>query len=365
MDSYGALLRKAREAKDISIETAARETSISQQYIVALENESTGVFHGEAYVVGFLRNYGDYLELDSKRLISLYHNALIQEAPTPEGLIERPKPPFFLPAIIFGSVLIVTAIVLITIYFKVVRPRQIEKQNESAISKKVQQKTYELTDKPLNERLYVGDQILIPVSGGNIVFTVASDTNARLGLQTPQGLQYFELSETRELDVDGDNSFDVVVDVWEISADDNSRGAEVYIMLRDSSIVETNTEATSTSIPMLSSGQQKRQTVIIDDNRAYPFKLNASFRNACVFRYEVDRKESVENYYTNGDAVTMTANNKVRIWIANGITVKFQVIAGGRTYDLEIGKAGEVMVEDIKWIRSDDNHFRLVVEELD
>ena len=106
-------------------------------------------------------------------------------------------------------------------------------------------------------------------------------------------------------------------------------------------------------------------TVVLEDNRAYPFTLNASFRNPCVFRYEVDRKNSVENYYTNGDAVTMTANNKTRVWISNGNTVKFQVIAGGRSHDLEIAKAGEVVVEDIKWIRTDDGRYRLVVEALD
>lgn len=362
MESYGTILRKAREAKGISIETAAQETSILQQYIEALESEMTGVFHGEAYVIGFLRNYGDYLELDSQRLINLYRNVLLQEAPVPEGLIEKPTSPYVIPAIILGGLFGVAAIVLLTLYFKVYRPQQIEKQNTYAISSKVQQKTYELGDMPLNERLYVGDQILVPVSGGNVVFTVASDINSRLGLETPQGLQYFELSETRELDVDGDNSFDVVVDVWEISSNETSRGAEVYMMLRDSSFVEN---VDSTSIPMASSSQKRSQTPILDDNRAYPFTLNATFRNPCVFRYEVDRNESVENYYSNGDAITMTANNRVRIWGANGNAVKFQIVAAGRTHDLEIAKAGEVIVQDIKWIKSDDIHYRLVVEELD
>lgn len=362
MESYGTILRKARESKGISIETAAQETSILQQYIEALENEMTDVFHGEAYVVGFLRNYGDYLELDSQRLINLYKNMLLQESPIPEGLIEKPIPPYVIPAIILGGLVVVAAIVLLALYFKVYRPQQIEKQNTYAISSKVQQKTYELGDTPLNERLYVGDQILVPVSGGNVVFTVMSDTHSRLGLETPIGLQYFELSETRELDVDGDNFFDVVVDVWEISSNETSRGAEVYMMLRDSSFVEN---ADATSIPVTSSSQHRSQTPILDDNRAYPFTLNATFRNPCVFRYEVDRNESVENYYSSGDAITMTANNRVRIWGANGNAVKFQIIAAGRTHDLQIARAGEVIVQDIKWIRIDDIHYRLVVEELD
>lgn len=361
MDSYGTLLKQAREAKKISIETAAKDTSISSHYIEALENETTGVFHGEAYVVGFLRNYGDYLELDSQRLIKLYHNALTQEMPVPEGLIQRPKPTYFFPVIVLSSIVVVAIVVLLTLYFKVYRPQQIEKQNTYAISSKVQEKIYELDEKPFTARIYVGDQIVVPTTDGSVVLTVKSDTNSRLGLQTPQGLQYFDLSETREFDVDGDGSVDIVVDVWEISSNDNSRGAEVYIMLRDSAFVRN---VDSTSIP-ISEGSQKRQTIILEDNRAYPFTLNATFRSPGVFRYAVDRRASEESYYNSGDAVTLSANNRVRLWVANGNTVKFQIVAGGRTHDLEIAKAGEVIVQDIKWIKSDDIHYRLVVEELD
>ncbi|MBQ6029816.1 MAG: helix-turn-helix domain-containing protein [Treponema sp.] len=362
MDSYGAILRHAREEKKISIETAAKETSITQHYLEALESENTEVFHGEAYVVGFLRNYAEYLNVDAARLTKLYHAALVQEAPVPEGLFEKPKPTYFVPAIVTSSIIVVTTVTLLILYFTVYRPKQIAKQNEYAVSNKVQQKTYELDSKPLNERLYVGDQIVVPSHDGNIMLTVASDTDSRLGLQTPVGLQYFDLSETRELDIDGDSAVDLVIDVWEVSSNKNSRGAEVYIMLKDGSAVTENVD--ETSIPLLAS-QQADQTIILEDNRAYPFTLNASFRNPCVFRYEVDRKDSVENYYTNGDAVTMTANNKTRVWISNGNTVKFQVIAGGRAQDLEIAKAGEVVVEDIKWIRTDEGRYRLVVEGLD
>ena len=61
----------------------------------------------------------------------------------------------------------------------------------------------------------------------------------------------------------------------------------------------------------------------------------------------------------------MTANNKVRVWISNGNTVKFQIIASSQTYELEIEKAGECIVEDIKWIRSEDGRYKLVVEPID
>lgn len=361
MESYGELLRTARENKKLTLETVERETSISKEYLEALENEDTEIFHGEAYLTGFLRNYAEYLELDSKKLILLYRNKMLQEAPVPEGLIAKPKPSFLVPLIVAASIVVVLTIAGI-ITGRVIVKKNKAKQDRYAISDKVQQKTYELTDKPVNARVYIGDQIVVPAKDGNVILTVTSDTNSRLGVQTPVGEQFFELSETRELDVDGDATIDMVLDVWEISADEKSRGAEVYIVRKDeNAVVEV---ADNTSIPTVQKANVN-QTMIFEDNRSYPFTLNASFRKPCVFRYEVDRKNSVENYYTNGDVVTLSANNKVRVWLSNGNTVKFQIIAATQTYELEIAKAGECVVEDIKWIRTDDGRYRLVVEPID
>ena len=61
----------------------------------------------------------------------------------------------------------------------------------------------------------------------------------------------------------------------------------------------------------------------------------------------------------------MTANNGVRVWMSNGNTVKFTVIADTKNYDLEIGKAGQVLVQDIKWVRDSEGKYKLVVVELD
>lgn len=361
MESYGALLKAAREEKKLSLDTIEIETSISKEYLDALENENTSFFHGEAYVVGFLRNYADYLDLDSTKLINLYKNMMIQESPVPEGLIEKPKPVYFIPSIIFSCIGVVIVAFAI-FYFGVYRKKMIEKENAYAISEKNQQKIHELSDKPINARVYIGDQIVVPAKDGNVILTVVNDINSKLALSTPIGIQYFELSETRELDIDGDAVSDFVLDVWEISANEQSRGAEIYMVHKDeTSLTEV---VDNTSVPL----QQKvsaDHVVVHQDNRSYPFTLDASFRKPCVFRYEVDRKNSVENFYDNGDVVTMTANNRVRVWIANGNTVKLKVIAASQTFELEIGKAGECIVEDLKWILAEDGKYKLVVEQVE
>lgn len=362
MESYGTILKQARESKKVDLSTASRETSISRDYLEALENENSEIFHGEAYLIGFLRNYAEYLDIKPDRLISLYRNMKIQESGVPDELIRNlnpePKTPIIIWSIIGGIVLI-----FCVLYFAVYRPKQIAKERAYAISEKTQPKIYEVTNQPLNARLYIGDQLSIETKTGKAILTVVSDNNSDLQLNTPSGLQHFELSETRELDCDGDSKPDVVIDVWEISSTEKSRGAEIYVMVKDNDIPLQ--ELDNTTIPLNNASTNVNQVVILEDNRAYPFTMNASFRNPCVFRYEIDRKDSVENYYSNGDVVTMTANNKVRGWISNGNTVKFQVIAASQTYELEIGKAGEVIVQDVKWVRTDTGRYRLVVENVD
>ena len=80
MDSYGEILRKAREEKNLNVEKIAREISIESRYLTGLEEEDNGVFPGEAYMIGFLRNYSNYLELDTDYILRLYNNKKIQES---------------------------------------------------------------------------------------------------------------------------------------------------------------------------------------------------------------------------------------------------------------------------------------------
>src|SRR5574344_2170736 len=99
MESYGAILKKAREDKALDYETIVRETTITRQYLEALEAEDAAVFPGEPYLVGFLRNYSDYLGLNTDEILKLYHAKQIQESPVPEGLLAKQKPRYFLPLI--------------------------------------------------------------------------------------------------------------------------------------------------------------------------------------------------------------------------------------------------------------------------
>jgi cytoskeletal protein RodZ len=66
--TVGEILRGAREEKKLTIEQVNRETRISVQTIRSLEGDDFGAFSSETYLKGFLRNYAEFLGLDSARL---------------------------------------------------------------------------------------------------------------------------------------------------------------------------------------------------------------------------------------------------------------------------------------------------------
>jgi len=361
MESYGALLKQAREEKGLAFATIARETTIAQFYLEALEAEDKSAFPGEPYLVGFLKNYAIYLGLDADRILNLYRAKTIQEAPVPEGLIVHDPPKYKTPLII-GIAAAVVVILVVTLIV-ILSGRSADKEREEA--NRNLPKKYELTDKALQTRLYKGDQLIMSSEGQNVILTVAQ-TVENLVLETPAGRQYIELADEVELDIDNDKVADLIAYVSDIAPKDGDekRGAEVRIMLRDANAAAV-TETDETSIQDATEIVDQSKTVICEDTRAYPFTIVATFRGGCVFRYRTDSKETVEDYLASGEEVRMTASNKIRLWMSNGNTVKLQVVAGSKTIDLGVSKAGAVIVEDIKWIKDVDGKFKIVVVDVD
>ncbi len=82
-ESLGERLKKERELKNLDIKTISKETNIIPRYIQALENNDFDKFPSETYLFGFLRNYGEYLNIDDEELVHLYRAQQISESQTP------------------------------------------------------------------------------------------------------------------------------------------------------------------------------------------------------------------------------------------------------------------------------------------
>lgn len=90
LKKLGQILKEAREEKKLSQKDVSAETNISLKYIQALEEENYSIFPGETFTLGFLKNYGSFLKLNSRMLIDLYRGTKIEESQAPIEELTRP-----------------------------------------------------------------------------------------------------------------------------------------------------------------------------------------------------------------------------------------------------------------------------------
>jgi cytoskeletal protein RodZ len=116
MPSLGDQLRAQRERKGITLEQAAADTRIREKFLKALEEGDYPSLPGAVYTRGFLRNYSDYLDLQTDELVVLYQHERGGAPPEPtqkrtfkpyrpvvhHGLIFRPV--VFIPVLIIAFV---------------------------------------------------------------------------------------------------------------------------------------------------------------------------------------------------------------------------------------------------------------------
>lgn len=364
MESFGKILKTVREEKQIDIEQIASETSISKEYLIALEEENLDVIPGSTYTAGFLRNYSDFLGCDTKYLLGLYRAKILQETPTPAELLQIGKGPMRIVLWCFVGLVILAGLVIGGIFLY----RHLDAKSKEGVTTvnmaRVENRTYTLAYDPISVRVYDGDTLRIPFTSGNVDVLVSS-TNDELRLETPIGIQVVDLGEELNLDIDGNGIADVSLFLADISKAEADRGAEIRMFLKPEAAANITVAVDESSIPLESTLDTASQIVIFEGTRAYPFTLLSTFRGACIFRYQSDKKELIEDYFTTGDTLTCTSNNSLRIWMSNANAVKMQIQGDGSTVSIDIGKPGQVLVQDIRWIRDSQGTYKLVVLEVE
>jgi len=224
-----------------------------------------------------------------------------------------------------------------------------------------------------SERVFSGDTINVTAEGKTWSLTV-QETAPVLKIQTPVGSRVIELGQELSIDLSGNDEPDMRVFVADLFKNDPSKGAEIRIDAGSAAEPATagdEAQVTEASdVTLVADGaattDTARQTVLFESGSAYPVTMNATFRGYCLFRYESDRSTREERYYQKSELLTVQANNGIRVWASNGNAVKIQMIAGGKTVDLEISRPGEVVVRDLKWIKDEETgRFKFISMEID
>jgi cytoskeletal protein RodZ len=361
VESLGEKLKTARKAKDISLDQAGGDTKIAVRYLQALEQEDFSCFPGEAYITGFLRNYGTYLELDEQELLSLYRALRIQAQPIPvEQLLRKPSS---MPKIAAFSLLALLVLGAAGggAYFFLTRPG-----NTIAVTPVARSPVeYIMNQESFEHRFYRGDSILVPVNRDQFKLELVNIGDA-VTIRTPGGSVIIDLSQDANVDLDNSGSADI-----RISAVDYAKNnADMGVLLRfELSGMPLFASGSGFEAAESGTANQAVSTVIFTSPNPYPFTLQASFQGYCMFRWEIlmerDRRDRNERYFQRADELNIQAQNGIRIWASNAQAARFNVIGGGRTVPIEIGSAGEVVVTDIRWVRDEENRFRLIIARLE
>ncbi|MFP3091462.1 helix-turn-helix domain-containing protein [Treponema sp. TIM-1] len=365
MESLGEKLKSARESKKYTLDQVGRDTNIAGRYLEALEREDFSVFPGEAYALGFLRNYGEYLGFQGEDLISLYRALKIQEQPIP--VEELLKSPSRVPKILLMTFIILLVLGLAGggIYFFI---RYFPPKAAADVTPR-EAAVYTLDEPSMERRFYRGDAVLVPL-GTTRYRLELSGLGELLTITTPGGTVNFDMSQTVDLDLNGDGIGDIRVTAADYAKNDAAAGALIRIeQNNDTRLTEEAPPAVSGDPVPEIPAPVSPSAVIFSSPTPYPFTLQANFQGYCMFRWEIlaerDRQGRNERYFQRTDELNIQAQNGIRIWVSNAAAVKLQVTGGGRTMPMEIGGAGEVVVADLRWIRDDDGRYRLVVARLE
>lgn len=164
-DGVGADLKAARERKDLKIDDVAKSIRISSVYIKAIEEGRFDDLPGEAYIVGFIKSYSKYLDLDQNTIFEQFKKESIRsQSLALEFPVTRYRENFPTKKIILSSLVIFIISYFVYIYFdddgrKVVKniepiPQRIinESQNISSEKNKIfnsSEKNIQLGDRKL------------------------------------------------------------------------------------------------------------------------------------------------------------------------------------------------------------------------
>ncbi|HPE36529.1 MAG TPA: helix-turn-helix domain-containing protein [Spirochaetales bacterium] len=364
MNAIGEQFRTARETRNLSLDQVSADTNIAKRYLTAMENEDFSVFPGDPYVIGFLRNYADYLGLDSQSMVQAFRGMRIQEQPVPiDALLSPPKTPWW-PFAAGGGGILVLALILI-----LVLPGRGRNPDDEGGDAPRQPTRYELSQPTLEKRLYVGDSVLVSYLNEQHLI-VLKDIGDNVAIQSPVSTMRFMLGEEGSIDLDRDNAPELVAFIADFQKDAPDKGALIRFTAAASlglgaedvkPAVAAAEPATETqAAPERPSTQE---SVVFSGRRSpHPFVLNVTFRNYAMFRHEIDRKDRVESYYHKGDQISVTATNQAKIWSSNASAAKVNIQAsGGQSMDVELGGPGEVVVKILRWSQGTDGLWTLAL----
>lgn len=358
MRSLRDLLINRREEKGLTISQVAYETNISKKYIEALESEDFSVFPAEAYLLGFLRNYADFLDLEYETAIAEYKNCLLREEPTPlSELMGSTKKFEFKLWMVYVPVIILTLVFGIPPIVKTVIS-QIEARKEALrLVGEQQSKTYQITSEYEDQKIRVGDSYSYTIGSDAVIYQIReidSDIILTESYKGNEKLITLKLGSEVESEFVEKNIKHIVKlflkDIGGFS--DNSAIMKSQAITKEFAVFNDGEDLS------ISNGTDVKgsKIVMVKQKTAEPYTLSIKFEGDILFRSQQKGEQLKENFYQKNSVLTMDVTRSIQLWTSNAGLTKLKI--NGET--LVLGRTGEIHVFTLRWLYNNEkDEYRL------
>ncbi len=358
MRSLSDVLIKKREEKGLSVPQVAYETNISKKYIEALEEEHFDVFPAEAYLLGFLRNYSDFLGIDYDYILGEYKNCLLREEPTPlSELIGKRKRFEFRSWMIIVPLIILFGIFVVPIVTKGV-VTQIDKRKEALrLAGEDKSQKFIIDDDFSGKQVRIGDSLTLTIEETDLVLLIREINSHIILTQTFKGKEKvlnLKLGNEVVSEIEDNNKkYIITVLLKDIGGfSDNSAIIKVKREIRDLVNFGNDNEQSATS----SANQEAPKVIMVKKRSSEVYSLNIRFEGDILFRYQLKGKALKENFYQKNSVLNLDVTRSIQIWTSNAGLTKLKL--NGEI--IVLGRTGQVHVFTLRWIfNKEKDEYRL------
>lgn len=374
MEPLGLYLKQVRESKKLTIDKVIEDTFIMKKFILAIEDDDFSSFPGEAYLKGFLRNYGEYLGLDPSDLISRYERIKMSETPSPTELL-IPKPKVFFSRMLLIILAVVFAIAVIVGVGAVVMAmrttmansapktvEEIENEKEKARSEKkksllVKEKKKEVVDADNKSKVFTfeaeadnftvkkEEKISFKLDDDKIYSIWVSELEPTVILESSAGKQQFLIANgfTNKFDVNGDGKEDleIVLSYW------TDKNATIGLKRIANSLWSDSSIDSEFFLP-------DTIEIIGENTNKSEISVMLSLSEMSYLKYQIDKNPEVERTFNAGAVLELKANDRILLWMSNAGAVSADFSAYNKR--MVLGEKGKVDVKIIAWTRNNGNY---------
>jgi cytoskeleton protein RodZ len=386
MDQLGSIFKEARAKTNKSLDDASKETKIAKKYLLAIENEEFDVFPGETYLIGFMRNYAQFLGLDPDEIVLKYKDYKIQEQPAPiEQLTARPRNTKRYMVLAFIGVAILVVVISLLAGGKRERKQVAGKEKKPAEERRKGaqdqkgDKVFVFEEEEVIRDFNKNEIIEIPLKSGKYTIRI-DDTAEKLSFSIGNMPFSASANERVEVDFDRDGRKDLSLRVNRLGegtanitvkklfktdlAGSELKAGETPGTGKEKvsgppEVVITKEEGLPASIPVA----PKTGFQILTSYEKTGISAQIKGASATYLGYAVDGGPKKESVVKNGDQLEFTARDEVKLMVSNaqGITLEINKVP------VTLGDRGQVAAKSVRWYRDSVNKdlFYLILNNIE